>query len=141
MIFEKKKPEDLPVEEYAEIPEKVEPEEKVKPKEETSFAPLFIKLDRYKEIINKIESIKSTLAGLKSSLSILKDLEKLRDDNIKVIESIISKLEKRLEELDSEFTQPGGALAHMKEIKDVESLVSNLTEIKGQIERMKTENI
>jgi len=141
MIFEKKKPEDLPVEEYAEIPEKVEPEEGVKPKEETSFAPLFIKLDRYKEIINKIESIKSTLAGLKSSLSILKDLEKLRDDNIKVIESIISKLEKRLEELDSEFTQPGGALAHMKEIKDVESLVSNLAEIKGQIERMKTENI
>lgn len=141
MIFEKKKPEDLPTEEYVGIPEKVELEEKVKPKEETSFAPLFIKLERYKEIINKIESIKSTLAGLKSCLSILKDLEKLREENIKVADSIISKLEKKLEELDSEFTQPGGALTHIKEIKDVESLVSSIADVKAEIERIKTENV
>lgn len=112
-----------------------------KREDEETFAPLFIKIERYREITNKISSTKATLESLKSSLSLLKELEKLRDENLKVVESVVSKLEKKLDELEMEFLKRGGIISRMKEVKDVESLLSSLSEVKSRLEEIKTENI
>jgi len=116
------------------IPEKKEESEEV-------FAPLFIKIERYREVTNKISSAKATLESLKSSLSLLRELEKLREENLKVVESVVSKLEKKLDELEMEFLKRGGIISHMKEVKDVESLLSSLSEVKGKLEEIKAKNI
>jgi len=120
------------------------PEEKVPEKKEESeelFAPLFIKIERYREITNKISSAKSTLENLKSSLLLLRELEKLREESLKAVEGIVSKLEKKLEELEVEFLKRGGIISRMKEVKDVESLLSSFSEVKGKLEEIKAENI
>jgi len=127
-------------EDFSDPPENESHPEKEEKHEET-FAPLFIKIERYREITSKIGSAKATLESLKSSLSLLRELEKLREENLKVIEGIVSKLEKKLDELEMEFLKRGGIISQMKEVKDVESLLSSLSEVKSRIEEIKAENI
>jgi DNA repair ATPase RecN len=139
MIFGKGEPEKSP-EDFVELPEAEKPPEK-KEEPEEDFAPLFIKIERYREITNKISSAKATLESLKSSLSLLRELEKLREESLKVIEGIVSKLEKKLDELDAEFLKRGGILPKMKEVKDVEKLLGSFNEMKSKIEEIKAKNI
>jgi hypothetical protein len=40
-----------------------------------------------------------------------------------------------------EFLKRGGIISQMKEVKDVESLLSSLSEVKSRIEEIKAENI
>jgi archaellum component FlaC len=111
------------------------------PEKENDVAPLFIKLEKYKAILEEINSLKSTLSGLKSSIELLKDLEKLREENIKVVESILSKLDRNIANLAADFKQPAGAIGHINEVEDVQKLINSIAEIRGQIERIKAENL
>jgi len=135
MIFGKEESEKSS-EEFVELPETEKAPEK-KEESEEDFAPLFIKIEKYREITNKISSARATLESLKSSLSLLREVEKLREESLKVVENIVSKLEKKLEELDAEFLKRGGILPKMKEVKDVEKLLGSFNEMKGKIEEVK----
>ena len=128
-------PEPVPVVERKE-------EEAVKPEmqKKSSFAPLFVKIDRYRSILNSISDLKSTLIMIKNSFMIQKEIESLRDENKKMLELAISKLDKKIITLDSEFLRPTGFEeefpSQIYESGGIEGVVDDL---KKQIEGLKTE--
>jgi len=126
--------EKIPVEEQKPISEVIE-----KPKKPES-APLFIKIDRYKIVLNFINNLKNTIMALKNALEVQKQIEELKDENRKLLESAINKIDKQVLSLDSEFLRPKGYEQEVPppiyETGELEGVVSDL---RRQIEGLKSE--
>jgi hypothetical protein len=117
-------------------------DEQAQEKEQSpSFAPLFVKLTRYKQILSTLNYLKMSINLIKNQLAILSELDKLREENIKLLDSTTKRVGERLSTLDSEFMRPSGFMEEIPEMQmqDVESLESTLTDLKSQIEHLKSE--
>jgi len=127
-------------------PEK-KPEPKPEPKpietklpERPSVAPLFIRLEKYKQIIDSIANLKATLVVIKNSLSTLNELDRAKEDAFRLIQDAVMKLDRRINILDQEFIRPPGiGIEERFDFQDIEVVGSTITDLKGQIEQLKTE--
>jgi len=70
--------------------------------------PLFIKLDRYKNILHTISDLKSTVRKVKNAFEMFSEMERVKAQNLRVLEAAVQKVEARLADLDSEFLRPAG---------------------------------
>lgn len=130
-------PKELPRDqETREIPVPQKPETR---EERPSFAPLFIKIDRYKHILSSINYLKNAIGTLQNSFGVLNELEELRSESLNVIKDSLQKIEKKLQTLDSEFLRPRGYHEEMEEVEEAGSLSSTIEDLKGQIEQLKSE--
>lgn len=102
------------------------------------FAPLFVKLDKYKQILGVVAQLKHTITIAKNSLHILDQLARLRDENLRVIKSSIENVEKNLVALDTGFMRPGG-YKEPQQTEDIKKLDKTLNNLQGQIEKLKTD--
>lgn len=121
--------------------------------EKPSFAPLFVKIDRYRQILNAIGGLKTTMIMLKNSLMTLNELDKARNETFKIVQDAIGKLEGRLNSLDQELVRPSGFqerspvlsptisydVVDRPEYQDVETVEATIADLKGQIEQLKAE--
>jgi len=134
---------DMPVEKHEERPQMKLPEPTLQSgeqKEKSSFAPLFVKLDKYKQILNSLVELKTTIAAMKNAFSVLNELERLKMESLKMIESSIDKMDKKLVSLDSEFLRPSGFHEEMPpELYSSENLGGVLTDLRSQIEQLRSE--
>jgi len=119
----------------------VEQPKEVQAKQERPVsAPLFIKLDRYKQILNSLAELKTALIMIKNSFSVMNELEKLKNENLKMIENVIERIDKRISGLDSEFLRPSGYHEELpEEVYEVESLGATLTDLRDQVNQLKAE--
>lgn len=142
-ISEPIKSNDLPVKHEEKIPEMKLPQtafQVEEHKEKTSFAPLFVKLDKYKQILNALIELKTTIAAIKNSFTVLNELERLKMESLKMIQSSIDKMDKKLVALDSEFLRPSGFHEEMPpEMYSADSLGGVLNDLRSQIEQLRTE--
>jgi hypothetical protein len=106
-----------------------------------AFAPLFIKLTKYKQILGSMNYIKTNINLVRNQLAILNELERLRTENMKMLQATIEKLNERLINLDSQFMRPSGFMEDMPEMhmQEVESLGSTIADLNTQIEGLKQE--
>jgi hypothetical protein len=116
-----------------------EDEETEAPEEAAHFAPLFVKIDRYREILNSMNSIKNTLTMIKNTFSVMSELDKLRAENSRVIQEAIDKVDKKILTLDSEFLRPSGFIEDAPELHDIHGLQSTIMDLRSQIDQMKSE--
>jgi len=124
--------------EVPEAGEEVRPEE-VEAKK-PAFAPLFVKLDRYRQILYLLNELRTTMAAIKNAFSVLAEVDRLREENSRMIRSAIDKVDKRLVALDSEFLRPSGfEEGFPAETYGVESLEGVVTDLKGQVDQLKSE--
>jgi chromosome segregation ATPase len=139
------KPEKIPIEELKEITEKIEEKPKPEIKEEVVEEkivgpPLFIKLERYHKILRHINELRRTLFMTKSTISTLSEIEKLREDNLKLLKRAIEGIDSKLAELDKEFLRPRelpeGYPEVATEVKGIESVISDL---RSQLQSLKEE--
>jgi hypothetical protein len=124
----------LQIEEFSKkLPEPAAEEQKERP----SFAPLFVKLDKYKQILNSLVELKTTIAVIKNAFAVLNELERLKLENLKMIESSIEKMDKKLVSLDSEFLRPSGfhedIPAQMYSPENFEAILNDLRNQIGQL--------
>ncbi len=113
-----------------------------KPSEEKkpAFAPLFVKIDNYRSILNAITDIKTTVIMIKNSIGLQKNIEGLRDENRRLMEAAISKIDKKIVMLDSEFLRPQGFEEEFPPpIYETEGLEGVVSDLKKQIEGLKSE--
>jgi len=109
-------------------------------KEKVSFAPLFVKLDKYKQILNALVELKTTIAAIKNSFSVLNELERLKMESLKMIQASVDKMDKRLVALDSEFLRPSGFHEEMPaEMYNSESIGGVINDLRSQIEQLRAE--
>jgi len=123
------------------LPQK-QPEEKheEQQKEKTTFAPLFVKIDRYKHILDTLTELKTTIVTIKNAFVVLNELESLKDDSFKSIQNAIDKMDKRLIALDSEFLRPTGFHEEFPpEMYSRENLEGVLEDLKTQVEELRSQ--
>lgn len=95
----------------------------------SEFAPLFVKIDRYKEILQKLEEIKVSLHGMTDVMILLNEIEHIRDSTVKALRQSVTDLTDALIALDSEFVRPQDVeidVPRSRERTRVESYVSDL---------------
>ncbi len=114
------------------------PEEEKMPKRQS--APLFVKIERYGTLLSTLNNLKETIYMLKHAFEIQKQIEGLKDANREVIESAIAKIEKKILDLDNEFTRPPGYESeyHIAS-SEAENLNEVLTDLKKKIYDLKSE--
>lgn len=124
-------------------PENIEKPKEIKPEREAErpmFAPLFVKIDRYRQILNAIGYLKTSMVIIRNSLLTLNELDKAREETMKIIQEALEKTEKKISELDSELVRPSGYHELEKpEYQDVETIEATIADLKGQIEQLKSE--
>jgi len=77
--------------------------------ERPKFAPLFIKIERYQEVLRSIGSMKLVLASLRELLMLRKELERIKADSDSLLEKNIKEIEAVTGRLDAEFVRPKSA--------------------------------
>ena len=123
---------------------RIEPQssqEKSVPKEERPvFAPLFVKIDRYRNILTALGQLRTSVVMVRNSFSTLNELEKARFETLKLIEDAIEKVDKKLASLDTELLRPAGYHTELtNEYQDVETVQATVADLKGQIAQLKDE--
>jgi len=109
-------------------------------KERPAFAPLFVKIDRYRNILNALGQLRTSIVMIRNSFSTLNELEKARFETLKLIEEAVGRVENKLSALDSELLRPAGHHPEISpEYQDVETVQATVADLKGQIEQLKTE--
>jgi len=145
------KVEEKPKEEVKTTPEEVMPTQQ-KPTEEEkiptpiqevqkpAFAPLFVKIEKYRNVLDSISDLKTTIIMLKNALAIQRQIEGLRDENRKFLELAISKIDKKIVSLDTEFLKPRGFEEEFPPATyETEGLEGVVDDLKKQIEGLKSE--
>jgi hypothetical protein len=134
--FEQRQPEENHFEQ-----KKEEVKQQVKELERPAFAPLFVKIDRYRQILNAIGYLKTMMIMIKNSLMTLTELDKAREETIKLVRDAAAKLESRIASLDQELIRPSGyhEISEKPEYQDVETVEATVADLKGQIEQLRAE--
>lgn len=117
-----------------------QPQEPMVKEERPAYAPLFVKIDRYRNVLNALGQLKTSVIMIRNSFSTLNELEKARYETLKLIEDAVGKLESKLSALDAELLRPAGQ--HMEaspEYQDVQTVHATVADLKGQIEQLKSE--
>ncbi len=118
----------------------VQQQEPVMQPERPVFAPLFVNIDRYRNILNALGYMRTSLIMIRNSFATLNELEKARNETLKLIQEAIEKLDKKLATLDSELIRPAGYHSDTSpEYQDVETVQATVADLKGQIEQLKSE--
>jgi len=133
---ELKKPTEKIEESLEELKKYIKHEER---KEEASLT-LFIKLEKYGEILNIIERIKNNVEIIEKNLDLLKDTDKLRAEILENFRVTLSKVVLEIINLDNLFTKPEGAIEEMIPKEKVEDLSKKFEESVKELKR-RLENI
>ncbi len=110
--------------------------------EKPTVAPLFVKMDRYRQILTTIGNLKTALMIVKNSLGTLKQIEKVRDDTFNIVSDIIEKMDDKLIDLDNNLLRPAGFHGSEEtsaEQQDIRGIEATVAELQGQIEQLKSE--
>lgn len=119
--------------------EAMTPPPKAEKKQKPEFAPLFVRINKYKQILHTMNYMKTTINAVKSSISILKELDKLRDENLRMVEGAVNTVEQRMLTLDSSFMRPSGFVEQVPQLQDVESFGVTLEDLRSQINQLKSQ--
>ncbi len=104
------------------------------------FAPLFVKIERYRAVLNAIADLKAMVVAIKNALELQRQIESLKDENRKLFEAAINKIDKKIVMLDSEFLRPRGYEEEFPSpVYETEGLEGVVTDLKKQVESLKSE--
>jgi valyl-tRNA synthetase len=98
--------------------------------------PLFVKLEKYEEILRSIDELKEVLSLIKGSFSLFEESEKIKIETIKTIEKNIDKIEEKISSIDSTLARPSYEKEEKPKLVEAKD---SLSELKLQIEKLKRE--
>ena len=115
-------------------------EEVVVPERRPAFAPLFVKLERYRAVLDTINDLKTALLMVKNALNIQRQIEGLKEENRRFLEAAVRKIDKKIASLDAEFLRPAGFEEEYPPVTYEPSGLEGVVEdLKKQIESLKSE--
>ncbi|UCC91747.1 MAG: hypothetical protein JSV39_00535 [Candidatus Aenigmatarchaeota archaeon] len=77
--------------------------------------PLFIKVDKYRNIVKNIRDLKTHLLNLRDALDVIEDMQKEFVNGVQIAHKTIDELNMIISSLDSFFMRPQGIEPHMEE--------------------------
>lgn len=140
MFFRKKEKDDIrdikqamaePEEHYEEMPSIVE---------EHREAPLFVKVEKYSDIVSTLNEMKGFVAGIKQLYGVIHEAETVRADALKILRNSVQRLENSIHEMDSELLRPRGFILETKETDtEISHIEDSLGDLQRQIAMLKKE--
>lgn len=130
------------IDDTSELMPELEPEpEEIAIAPDRRDAPLFVKVEKYRDLLSLIQEMKVFISGIKQLFGIIEELENLRVDSVKIMKATMQRLERRVVEIDSELLRPRGfetpEMQHSEpEISNVED---SLTELQKEIAKLRGE--
>jgi len=111
------------------------------PESEEKHLPLFVKVERYNDIIKIIESLRSYVLSLRDAVDVMEELQKEIKNGITISQKVLDDINMTLSSLDSYFLKPQSAEDVIKAKptiteKSVDDYVKNVYEI---VERLRTQ--
>ncbi|MCS7135237.1 MAG: hypothetical protein NZ893_02255, partial [Candidatus Aenigmarchaeota archaeon] len=110
-------------------------ESAIEKKEKT--VPLFVKLERYKDILGILNDMKSIIFFVKNAITVQKQIEVLIEENKKLLAESIAKMDEKIMILEKELIRPGLHETRVEVKEEKKDLDKTLEEIKQQIESLK----
>ncbi|MCX6816101.1 MAG: hypothetical protein NT120_04595 [Candidatus Aenigmarchaeota archaeon] len=112
-----------------------------KPVERDASAPLFVKVDKYREILKGLQEMKLFVSGVKQTFTVLQEIESIRADTINIMRATVQRLEKSLTEIDANLLRPKGVSLHEMGVAGVEvrHLENTLTDLQKQMSVLRSE--
>lgn len=139
MFFKKDKGREVrEIKEIMDMPEEEEMPHMPAMERETS-APLFVKVDKYRDIIKTIQELKLFVASTKQVFGVLQEVENLKSDALNVLRATVQRLERSILEIDSELLRPHGVGITDTKSSEVGHLESSLEELQKQLLELKRE--
>ncbi len=107
--------------------------------EKSSSAPLFIKLEKYDDILEKVDDIHSIIAGIKEIIKTKEEVERIKLEVDKLLEKKIVELSRIVSLLDRDLVKPGVELFGEKPRKEEvqEDLEYHLSKLQEELESIK----
>ncbi len=108
--------------------------------ERPSFAPLFVKIDRYQEVLNSIESLKSILLNVRDLLNLMQHLDRMRMESETLLQKNIQEIVASISNLDNEFVRPKGVQIEEHQPKiEFEKVGSYVGELQRELDNLKSQ--
>ena len=109
-----------------------------KPRED--FAPLFVKVEKYRDLLATIAEMKMFVSSMRQLFVVINDLEALRSDAHKIMRATVQRMEKSVIEVDSELLRPKGFTLDVPASEtEVHQIEDSLTDIQKQMSALKRE--
>ncbi|MFP4116558.1 MAG: hypothetical protein ACLFQ8_00685 [Candidatus Aenigmatarchaeota archaeon] len=105
------------------------------------FAPLFVKIDKYNEVLQDLESVRSSLADLKQLFELMNEVDNIKRRGMKELREGMANLANTLVSMDEKFIRPEGSEEIISEpesgvSKTVQDLQGELRNIRDSLDRM-----
>ncbi|MFH1228795.1 MAG: hypothetical protein V1678_00020 [Candidatus Aenigmatarchaeota archaeon] len=108
--------------------------------EETpKMAPIFVRVDKYKEVLSHIQELKDTVKNLESALAIRKTIHRMNADSDAVIERALQKFTESTSMFGREFVTPRGAEVMPKETGKEDIVDCTISQIRDEVTRLRSE--
>lgn len=78
-------------------------------REKSGEAPVFVKIDDYKDILDILELIKNKLNEARETLGNLNELKNEEDSELELWKSTLNEIERKVENIDRTLLEPEGA--------------------------------
>lgn len=104
-------------------------------------APLFVKVEKYRELLSTVQTMKVFVSGIKQIFNVLQELETVRAESLKTMRASVQKLERSVTEMDTELLRPRGVdFTDLVESEDdVRHIEDSLTDLQKQIAALRRE--
>ncbi|MFQ6020978.1 MAG: hypothetical protein ACE5J4_03100 [Candidatus Aenigmatarchaeota archaeon] len=102
------------------------------------LAPLFIKIDKYRDVLENIQKLKTILNDINNLLKLKKEIEKIRKDSSKTLEKNIRDFIDTTNKLDREFIIPRPMRPYVKTEK-TQKIEGFISEMQEELARIKEE--
>jgi len=118
------------------MPEDLMPIQEAKPPE--IGAPLFVKVEKYRELLSGLQEMKLFVSSVKDIFSIMQEVESIRSDALNVLKVTVQRLEKSVIEIDTELLRPRGMTTPLTQGEsEVRHIESSLSELQQQLVELK----
>ncbi len=102
-------------------------------------APLFVKVEKYREVLSDIQEMKVFIYGMKQLFGVLSELEAVRGDALKILRATVQRLEKNVTEVDSELLRPKGFELEAQGEMEIRHIEDSLSDLQKQLASLKKE--
>ena len=102
-------------------------------------APLFVKVEKYREVLSHLGQIKAFIGGIKQVFILQEELDGVRSDALRMLRSSIQRLEKAITEVDAELLKPVGLESFPHGEVEMKHVEESLTRLQSQLSGLRRE--
>ena len=109
--------------------------------------PIFIKVEKYKDIIKGIRDLRSYILNLRDTLDVLVDMQRELANGIEIAHKTLDELSTILSNLDSFFMKPQGAEGRLGDFeeredleeRDIDEVHTSMSDVYGHLEKLRAQ--